>query len=158
MKTWNRERKRTRDRLLQYNLLSTANPIIISQLVPTPISINESLIENTIFNIAKKYGFSGTNIDFWGKFNTQNIHYGTIDTFPTQGIQYDLYLDTLTHTLYYFKISTSQIDISLAQQIGAIIVDIQILEDTNTTITYLYIPVHALPIENLIYNCGNAFD
>ena len=155
MKTWNRERKRTRDRLLDYDPLSIPSSIDINPLIPTPVSINEQTLQNIIFNIATKYGFSGTNEDFWERFNTQTIHRGTIDTFPVPGKDYDLYLDTNTGILYYFKIISGQINSDIIAKVNIAIVGTSIVGSTTTT--YLYIPVQAFPIENLIYDCGNAF-
>ena len=157
MHTWNRERKRTRDRLLQYNLLPIINPSAINPFLPIPTSIDENILEDAIFNIAAKYGFMGTKNDFWTKFNTQNVHSGTLQTFPVPGIEYDLYLDTETSILYYFRSVTQTVYSDLAARIGIAIVGTHIIQDTTTTITYLYIPVQALPIENLIYDCGDAF-
>lgn len=78
------------------------------------------------------------------------VHSGTIKSFPSIGIENDLYLDTETNILYYFKITRKKIYTELAAKIGIAIVGYSIIEDSQEVIKYLYIPVQARPIEDEI--------
>ena len=155
---WNYERYRTRDRLLEYG--DTLN-------MPTPTQKNISVIypwenislahlSNQILELAKKHGYQGTEESLWAKFSQGNVITGTLDTFPIPGDENNLYLDLETEILYYFKSATSIINNDLAGIVGVAIVGTSVAADTEGNIKHLYIPIRALPIENLIIDCGSA--
>jgi hypothetical protein len=99
MNTWNKERKRPRDRLLDYDA-TIVPPIPHTGGIPiVPSPIETDLFENIVWNIAQSQGFEGTEHDFW----TYNLIKGTIDTFPIEGNSSNLYLDINTGILYYFE-------------------------------------------------------
>ena len=156
---WNRQRYRTRDRLYNVQGLDGLPTFLEPTIAPIPLYSNShlNLLEKEIFEIARQNGFMGDNNSFWQKFSAGNVHVlPTILDFPIQGIIGDLYLDQETDILYYFKSTTQIVYSDQAARIGAAIVGTHIIQNTTTTITYLYIPVRALPIENLIYDCGDA--
>lgn len=157
---WNKERFRTRDRLLEYD----------SMIMPlTPHSAGLSIIypwEDVLFSglahqlflIAQKNGYDGDEQQFIERFSngdsesTSGIDIGAINTFPVPGKENYLYLDKETEILYYFKIAEKAIAANVAEQNGAVIVG------TEGNQTYLYIPIRALPIEPLIIDCGTSID
>ena len=149
---WNRERYRTRDRLLTYNL----NHILpFPQLAPV-IAIDpyeraaRNILMRQLYDIAKQYGFIGTSDDFFSSLGKDNLVRGTLSTFPVPGENNKLYLDEETSILYYFRAADEPINLNNIEIIGA-----HIAGTDNNTI-YIYIPVRALPMENTIYDCGTA--
>lgn len=151
MKTWNRERKRTRDRLLEYDF---------SIVPPTPHSaglpfiypwenISTMQLAAQFKQIAEQYGYTGSLEELFSKFANGVIISGTINTFPIAGNTQNLYLDTQTDILYYFK-TTNTINYDAAEQAGAVIVN------TEQNEISVYIPIRALLIENIILSCGDA--
>ena len=70
--------------------------------------------------------------------------------FPVPGSDVDFYFDEETEIFYYFKATDTPINVEAAGALGATIVG------TNGSITYLYIPVRAMPLENIILDCGDA--
>lgn len=154
---WNHERYRTRDRLLRNLDFFPDNPVTNRMPMVYPWeNIALSVFERQLLDLAHKYGFTGDANDFFNRFSSGAIHYGTLNTFPIDGIENDLYLDTETDILYYFKATTETIDTTMAAKIGVAIVGQSSVINQQETITYLYIPIRALPIENLIYDCGDA--
>lgn len=154
MKTWNRQRKRTRDRLLEYYLsapLLNPQTTIIDSVYPWH-NYSLAMLSRQIYQLAVRHGFNDTEPKFWEKFAHSDIAYGALSTFPIPGNTDRLYLDTETDILYYFKQTTAQINIQQADLNGVEIVG----HSDDGLITYLYIPVKALPIEDLIINSGTA--
>ena len=158
MKTWNRERFRTRDRLLEYDtsimpLIPTAGASM-SMIYPWE-NASLAILSHQIFKLAQASGYTGPEELLFEKFNGSHIHkYDKLIMFPSIGIIGDLYLDLETGILYYY-ISTSQsVDTEKIAIVGGAIVGYSIVGDV--TETHLYLPIRALPIENLIYDCGDA--
>ena len=150
---WNRQRYRTRDRLYNVQGLDGLSTFLEPTITPMPLYSNShlNLLEKEIFQIAQKNGFMGNNDNFWAKFSAGGVHILPTDLdFPAQGIIGDLYLDQDTDILYYFKQTEEAININIADQLGIII------KGTENNTYYIYIPIRAMPIENLIYDCGNA--
>lgn len=158
MKTWNRERFKTRDRLLEYDTsIMPLTPIAGASMPMIYPWENASLaiLSHQIFKLAQASGYTGSEELLFEKFNGSHIHtYDKLIMFPSIGIIGDLYLDLETGILYYY-ISTSQsVDTEKIAIVGGAIVGYSIVGDV--TETHLYLPVRALPIENLIYDCGDA--
>lgn len=155
MKTWNRQRIKTRDRLLDYDL--PASPIVDKLQAPYPwISVSLSTLTKQLYQIALQNGFLGNQQSFISRFTNGSIIRGTLNSFPIPGDPNTLYLDKETDILYYFRETTINIDLQLVAKIGAAIVGHSIVASTQEQITYLYIPVRAMPLEDLIFNCGSA--
>lgn len=68
------------------------------------------------------------------------------------GIVGDLYLDTETDILYYFKEYAGELNEEQIARVDAARVDYSRVYD----ITYLYIPIRSLLIEDTILNCGTS--
>ena len=176
MKTWNRERKRTRDRLLDYEFTivpphphsggipfifpietDSSIPILDAASTVLPIiypweNVQLDFLEDEIFAIARRNGFEGTKSQLWDVFSRDGyVVQATLDTFPWPGNPKNLYLDSETGIVYYFKTS-STINYENAENAGAII------RQLDTNIYYLYIPVRALLIENTILDSGDALE
>lgn len=159
---WNRERYRTRDRLLDYNFsLFPTNPqsATLPMVYPWENVANYRL-SLQLYEIAKNNGYIGSEADFLNKFsaNGNNIITGTLSTFPVPGIETNLYFDTETEILYYFTTSNSPIDLDLLAKVGGAVVGQSVSVNPADIVSYLYLPVRALPIEDLILNCGNAVE
>ena len=151
---WNHERHRTRDRLLEYD---------INIMPPRPHTAGLEMIypwENTVLDIlnmqilelARKNGFIGDEEDFWSRFINGKVHALSFTDFPMPGIEGDLYLDIDTDNLYYFKTISGMLTEEQIARVDAAIVDYSQIDD----VTYLYIPIRALLIEDTILNCGNS--
>lgn len=158
MKSWNRERKRTRDRLLKCDmneLLPSPYTNVIDTIYPWT---NQSLgiLQQYLYEIAKKHGFTGEKDKLFERFSKGTVTYATIDTFPIHGSPQQLYLDNETDVLYYAKTISQIQNIQQLYSMGIIISDT--VSDENNTLYYLYIPIRALPIENLIFSGGTAAD
>lgn len=150
-----RERKRTRDRLLEYNpMIIPPRPHTAGLAMIYPWE-NSSLaiLQHQLFIIAQNNGYDGEEIDFLARFaqNSSGVNTGTIDTFPVPGVENQLYLDIETEILYYFKIAPDGISAEIADKVGAEVVG---RADDNSI--YVYIPVRALPIEPLLLDCGSS--
>ena len=147
---WNRERRRTRDRLLKYYggiLPAPAHSNSIGVIYPWE-EMNLVEFEHEFYNLASKHGYEGSPASLWEvMFKDSSIITGTIHTFPMPGDPNLLYLDIETDILYYFKRSVS-IDIEQAAENGAYYIQ-------NNDVYYVYIPVRALLIEDTILNCGH---
>ena len=99
MKTWNRERKRTRDRLLDYYI--TPNQMDTNLMYPWS-NISPSMLFTSLYQLAQKNGFNGTEEEFKKFYFNREIVTGTLDTFEIPGDSNKLYLDTDTGILYFF--------------------------------------------------------
>lgn len=153
-KDWNFERYRTRDRLLDYAfdpIFSLPSNKKIPIIYPWE-NINSSILSEQIYKIAQAHGFDGDFDEFWERFNTGGIVTGTIATFPIPGKENTLYLDLTTNILYYFKSTNEIINTEAAEELHIEIVG----TSSDNIFTYLYIPVRAMPIENLIFDSGTA--
>lgn len=169
---WNRERWRTRDRLIEYDFsivpphphsagIPFVYPMEDMDLSPMlPLEINNSdlpiiypweemhtaLIEREIYLIARKNGYDGTPEQLWDIFSAEGfVISGTIETFPVPGNPKNLYLDEETGVLYYYRELIGAPNYEAIEAVGAVIVG-----------TGIYIPVRALLMEDTILNCGNA--
>lgn len=158
VKNWNHERWRTRDRLLEYDISIMPPRLHLAglRMVYPWENDNLSMLGREIYQIALNNGYAGEESDFWSHFSSGAIINGTLNTFPVPGNESDLYLDIETNILYYFKITTELVYTDLAARVGIAVAGVSILEDTKTVTHYLYIPVRAMPMENLIFNSGNA--
>lgn len=151
-----RERKRTRDRLLEYNpMIIPPRPHTAGLAMIYPWE-NSSLLtlQHQLFLIAQNNGYNGEETDFLARFaqgnNSGGVNTGTINTFPIPGVENQLYLDTETEVLYYFKIFTNEIQEEFINKYG-----IEIVGSVDNII-YAYIPVRALPMEPLFIDCGSS--
>jgi len=154
---WNKERWRTRDRLLEYDVsIVPAHPHSAGLPYVYPWEDTSlSVMAHQLYLIAQQNGYDGTEPDFLTRFalgDEGKVVVGTLMTFPMPGDIDKLYLDEETGILYYFKETSEPISEAAAKAMGIIRIE------PNDNITYLYIPVRALPIENLIYDCGDASD
>lgn len=151
-----RERWRTRDLLLEYNLdIMPPRPRSAGLNMVYPWeTMDLSILSHQIIQLAKDNGYTGSDEEFWSKFTGGAIVTGTISTFPVTGLEVNLYLDTDTGILYYFKATAEPINPSNVALIGAAIVgQAQVGQNTYT---YLYIPVRSMPMEDIIFDCGSA--
>lgn len=178
---WNEERWRTRDRLLDYDItivpphphsggIACPYPLEdedLSPRIPSP-EADSSLpfiypweatnlyeLERSIYLIAQRNGYTGSEDTLWNRFSNGTVVTGTLATFPVPGDELNLYFDKETEILYYFKAVPNHISVDAATRIGATIVGTSQI-DTEVEWTYLYIPVRALVIENTILDCGDA--
>lgn len=155
MKTWNRERKKTRDRLLDYD--ASIMPIMPSTASLPYIypweNITLSILSNQIFKVAQLNGYTGDQQDLFRHFNGGALNrYESINDFPVPGVFGDLYFDTSTQILYYYVVAPGQLDTNLIARISGAIVGYSIVANE----TYLYLPIRALPIEDIIIHGGTA--
>ena len=112
-------------------------------------NIQNSQLAKQIFNIAKMYGNEDTTKEeFWTSISKKEIIIDTIDNFPSIGDENTLYFDKISGILYYFISTADIIYTELAEAVGARI------EQDEEHITYLYIPIKAMPMENLIIGGG----
>lgn len=151
---WNHERYRTRDLLLEYDtsiLAPRPRAAGLAMIYPWE-NLSLEVLKSQLFQIAIQCGYQGIETEFWEHFinPTGGVNTGTLNTFPVPGKEKELYLDTETNILYYFKEANNNINVEELVAVGAEI----IYEGENTT--YLYIPVRALPIEPLLLNCGSS--
>lgn len=149
-----RERKRTRDLLLDYDFtILPARPRSAGLAMVYPWeNLALSTLSKQILTIARNYGFEGDEDAFWERFATGAIQFGTLDTFPIPGDEHSLYFDKETDILYYFREANAITDPDAADKAGAQVVG----EDGDTL--YIYIPIRALPIEPMFLDCGTAAD
>lgn len=149
MDTWNRERKRTRDRLSDYEISKF-------DLVYPWYNHSLNVLSKQLYELASKHGFTGTQDNLINNLFQNSIMIESFENFPIPGNINLLYLDNETSILYYFKETTNDINIEVAETVGAKIVGQNTDEVTGNTITYMYIPVRAMLIENSIINGGDA--
>lgn len=179
---WNYERKRTRDRLIEYDIsimplyphsggiavpypqeaenIRITIPSIIAEARLNVIypweNYSLTILSHQLYLIARDNGFPGTEKQFLEKFGSlnviteNNVIVGIINNFPMIGDTNALYLDRETGILYYFKATENTINEEIATIMGAII------KGKENEMTFLYIPVRALLIEDTILNCGDA--
>lgn len=127
---WNRERYRTRDRLLEYDYsIYPQVPHTAGLAVVYPWeNIATANLMRQLYKSAADSGFIGTEDEFLNNFGkmlqNKQIIFGTIDTFEPQDDNTILYYDIDDNILYYYN------------------------EE--------FIPINALLIENTIINGGNA--
>lgn len=151
-----RERWRTRDRLLEYDpriMIPRPHTAGLPMIYPWENS-SLSVISHQLFLIAQNNGFDGEENEFLERFASAGkggVNIGTIDTFPIPGVEDQLYLDTESEILYYFKIAPAEISTEIADKIGA-----EVVGRAEDDSIYVYIPVRALPIEPLLLDCGSS--
>ena len=144
------ERRRTRDRLLEYDpsiIIPTPHTAGLAMIYPWE-NTSLSVLSNEIYQIVQRYGYQGTEAEFWFRFTGGTLVVGTLATFPIEGNVQNLYLDKETDTLYHYKIYQGIINTKVAEDLGATIVNIE------NDITYLYIPIKSMLIEDVVINGG----
>lgn len=141
-----KERWKTRDLIMDSNISSPFSSI---QSVYPWENIQLSHLSKQIYQIAVNSGYTESEENFWSKFSKDAVITGTINDFPAEGETNKLYLDDNSGILYYFIKTTQPVHLELANAIGAIITSGE--EETET---YVYLPIKALPIENLIFSGG----
>lgn len=156
IKDWNHERHRTRDRLYYSSLADYYNcPTPMPSPIIYPIeNFSSTVLSKQLYQIALNNGYTGSLQDFFDKFSSNNgeIIRGTIATFPVPGSDTNFYFDEETKILYHFKTVNQPVNEDIIRTLGAIIVS------TNDAMTHLYIPIRAMPLEDIILNCGSAAD
>ena len=156
IKDWNHERRRTRDRLYYSLLVDYYNcPTPMPSPIIYPIeNLSSAVLSKQLYQIALNNGYTGSLQDFFDKFSSNDgeIIRGTIATFPVPGSDTNFYFDEETSILYYFKMVNQQVNEDMIKTLGAVIVD------TNDAMTYLYIPIRAMSIEDTILNYGSTAD
>ncbi len=109
---WNRERHRTRDRLLDYDAaIMPPHPVSAGLAMVYPWENTAlSILEKQLFTIAIASGYTGTQNDFNTSFgsylSTRSIHFAPYDEFPEIGETDTLYFDSNTGTIYYYTDAT----------------------------------------------------
>lgn len=153
-----KERWRTRDRLLDYDahiVPPSPHSAGISTVYPWE-SISLQNLSHQIYILAQNNGFIGTEQMLWNKFSAGSvIMIDTINNFPEEGAENNLYLDKETDILYYFK-KSSTYNYNIGDTAEVVVAGTAQAEEPNVTIYFLYIPVRALLIEDTILNCGDA--
>ena len=151
---WNFERYRTRDRLIDYDFSivpAAPHSAGLSMVYPWEnVALDQLAIQ--IFILAKNHGFDGTEEQFWNRFVNPSVVVSTLDEFPIPGDENTLYLDRETDVLYYYKNAEHIEHPERIARVGGAIVGYSIIGD----ITYLYLPVRALLMEDIILDCGDA--
>lgn len=149
------QRWKTRDRLLEYDINVEniePNPIILNNVFPWD-NLQLSVLGQQLYMIAANNGYTGTRDTFLERFALgSEPNFVVCDTradFPAIGSIATLYLDHSTSILYY-AISTATLDAVLLERIGGFI------GTEENHLYYCYIPVRALPIEDIILNGGGA--
>ena len=141
MLDWNKERKRTRDRLLDYDFsIVPAYPHSAGLPMVYPWeNITLSQLSHQFFTLAQKNGYEGSEEELWKRFYHHSVVYGTLDSFPIPGEENTLYLDIETEILYYYKNISGEIDAAKIAVVGGAIVGYSEILD----VTYVYIPIRA---------------
>lgn len=148
---WNKERWRTRDRLLDYDFsIIPANPHTggLPIIYPWEESTRTALAKQ-LYEIAKDYGFDGTMEDF---FTSGNIVAKQLTDFPIRGRTTTLYLDIDTNIIYTFKELSQLITDEEATELGGLVT----FRNVDENITYIYLPIRASLIEDTILSSGDA--
>ena len=146
-----RERRRTRDRLLEYDsFIMPYHPrqAGLSMVYPWE-NMNLSMLQKQIYQIALNEGFQESEQIFWSRFSQGNIIFGTLDTFPIDGDEKALYFDTNTESLYYFK-RTTTFNEEASALLGVAIANRALIETNGTEEYCLYIPLKAYLMEDII--------
>lgn len=158
MKTWNRERFKTRDRLLEYD--TSIMPLTPTAGASMPMiypweNASLAILSHQIFKLAQTNGYTGPEELLFEKFNGGSVYkYDTLNNFPAIGAVGNLYIDISTGIIYYYISTTQQVNAEKIAIVGGAIVGYSVVGDI--TETHLYLPIRALPIENLIYDCSDA--
>lgn len=147
----NKERWKTRDLLVNNTKINT--PFSSIKTVYPWENMQLNALSKQIYEIAKKYGYSENEEAFWTRFSDGSIICSTIEEFPEIGDENKIYLDKESGVLYYFVPSTKVIYHELANALDIVITGTSMKDGQE--ITYLYIPIKAMPVENLIYNGGD---
>ena len=106
---WNRERYRTRDLLLSYELVEgPPDPQSINISAPYPWEdFTFTRIVNTIYDIAHASGYEDDMSSFLHNFGSlleyKSIIYANYEDFPTTGDAQHLYFDLNEKILYYWE-------------------------------------------------------
>lgn len=147
MKTWNYERWRTRDRLLEV----ISDPLPYPYTDPFPFiypCLSKKLwqLPVKIIEIAKNSGYIGTEENFWNYFSPNSFchFYPSANNFPELGIVGDLYFDNSTNELYYFQVTTKQVLIELTAKVGEAIIGTHKTANYEDMPVYIYVPISAL--------------
>ena len=149
------ERKRTRDLLLEYDLMPL-HPRAGGLAMVYPWENNDKLVlQKQIFDMAKEHGFEGKEEDLWKMFSNGQVIKGIFSEFPIPGETKNLYLDVDTGIVYYFITMDEDSVPENYEQTGAIKVGTITLEDGMTQYCF-YAPIRTLLIENSILNGGGA--
>ena len=141
-------RWKTRDLLINTN--NETIPFSSIRTVYPWENLELNALSEKIYKIAQKYGYNNTEEAFWTRFSEGTVIVDTADNFPSIGEENKLYLDKNNGIVYYFMTTTQKVNNELINAIGAFIT-----EDSTEEITYLYIPIRAMPIENLIIKGGD---
>lgn len=138
-------RRLTRDLLLEYDeYILPVRPrrtAGLSMIYPWE-NLELTILSKQILEIAKQYGYTGDEKAFWNHFSEGTIITGTLDTFLIPGNEKNLYFDTNTNILYYYKVSSEPVNSALLNLIGVRIEE----TEENGTLYHLYIPIKALGI------------
>ena len=111
-----------------------------------------TILAQQIYKIAQNAGYTEDIQSFYNQFNEGTVIITNLEDLPPIGNSNKLYLDKSSGILYYFISTDKVIYNELASAIGAVIINS--IENDSQIITNLYIPVKAMPIENLIINGG----
>ena len=148
-----KERWKTRD-LISHTQIATGGYFSSIVSVYPWEQIQNTQLEEQLYEIAKSNGFEGSIEEFCENY-AKIFAGGTVvkiplSQFPAPGNELNLYLDTEGGTLYYYK-TVSELNMELVNCVGA-----QVAGRSEDNDYYLYIPVKAVPIENLILRCGDS--
>ena len=147
-----KERKRTRDLLLEYDVVPFHHRAGGLSIVYPWENTDVSVFEQQFFKMARDNGYEGTKEEFWKMFSNSGIVPGELNTFPVPGDIKSLYFDVSTGIVYCFKNITTQEELDELVEMGGTVVGKS--EDELTT--YLYIPIKTLLIENTVLYGGEA--
>ena len=106
---WNRERYRTRDRLLEYdNTIYPQVPHSAGLAVVYPWeNMSITSLMKQLYQGAAASGYSGTESEFVSKFGEllggRQIIFGTINSFEVSDDDEHLYYDTEDNIMYYYE-------------------------------------------------------
>jgi hypothetical protein len=142
----NTERWKTRD-LLENNPSNGIPFSNIKTIYPWE-NLQLNILSQQIYEIAKMNGYNDSEENFFKKFSQGSVIVDSINNFPLFGEKNTLYLDKDTNILYYFISTENIISQELANILNIRIIPPEELNLENTT--NLYIPIKAMPIENLI--------
>ena len=147
-----RERKRTRDLLLEYDVVPFHHRAGGLSIVYPWENTDISVFEQQFFKMARENGYNGTKEEFWKVFSSTGIIPGELKAFPVPGDVTYLYFDVTTGIVYCFRNITTQEELDKLVEMGATVVGKSEDEQTN----YLYIPIQTLLIENTTLYGGDA--
>ena len=111
------------------------------------------ILSHQIFKLAQASGYTGPEDLLFRRFDAGAIHhYSSLAEFPVPGVEGDLYFDTSTQIVYYYVTTLGEVDAARIAIIGGAIVGYSVISNE----TYLYLPIRALPMEDIILNSGDA--